>query len=351
MQRELDDDKRFTDRYDTEAECDAILDDLIEEAMGEGPPEGVASWLAEYLTSSTMSKGSLVSLLDTLIDTDAAGNPQEAHTIRAIEDAHDALIGSILENDLGPDAVGLSSAWNAAAEAGDWPLDGDPPEEFAEAVTDAADAKLVLEASEREAAAGDKAKAVHQLVTDWRGDGRLLAGTLNAIRQKVDPSVSAPGLLVSFQKVYDAQRDVTRANWLAHLQCTKTNRIDGDSKCHFTTFANGVMPGEETLGVSAGVPTLLTSLFSGATWDKQVHATVVVGSTRYHRYWNGKYTSQTGTKKAVNGAPVGATKVQLDVEWTRMQVVMTGLVTKAKDQHGRIGANQHGGQIKVDKIL
>jgi hypothetical protein len=345
IQRQLDDDGRFPARPVDGTTKRDILNELVAEALGvETEDEDEVKALDAYLRSSTATEASLVALLDDLIDLDEAYDGKDWE-LRAIESAHEAIIEAIYENDLGEDGIGTSKAWDVAVETGAWPLtEVDEPDSFEEAV---GAAKRRREEAATEAArkkAAGLISAAEAACAEYREKDWLLPGTVSEIeRLELAPERVAAAL----KQVLDAQRAATRTNWLAHLECTKANRIDGTENCHFTTFANGVMPGVETLDAGQSVDELKTELFNRVTSGKQIHATVVQGSTRYHRYWDGTYISSTGSR----AAPPAPTKAQLDAEWTRMKTVLTARIEQARASFGRIGANRYGRQIDVKAIL
>jgi hypothetical protein len=120
--------------------------------------------------------------------------------------------------------------------------------------------------------------------------------------------------------------------------------INGSANLHYTTFNNSVAPQADIANLRVDeneVDQLCAELFTAHTasvW--QLHATMVVGGHRYHKYWDGTYGSSPGAPAISAGD-----RVTLNNEHTRMVNEITGLVTEAKARHGRVSANQNGAQI------
>jgi hypothetical protein len=119
--------------------------------------------------------------------------------------------------------------------------------------------------------------------------------------------------------------------------------LDGPAAgTHFTTFNDALTKGNKLDNWRidrTDVDTTCNMLFGRVASLGQIHATVVVGPDRYHKYWDGTYSDNV----LDHGIDTGA----LDTEQIRMATAMTSKVQTAKDRHGRVGNNDRGQQLVV----
>lgn len=228
----------------------------------------------------------------------------------------------------GAGTVAVKTARAAAA----WPGRHGMPAPFPAAVIAEIDGRAAARAAEIVAA------------YEAYNDGRLNAGTRARVRVALAAGGGANLAAVNARLalVYGRQCTVTRLNWLQHLRIAG-EPINGNANCHYTTFNNSVAPEANIAALRVDqntVDQLCTALFTASTvWQRQLHATVVDGGNRYHKYWDGSYSA---------GVPAaGAVLDRLDAEFDRMHLEIRNLVISAKAEHGRVSDNSNGGQTPV----
>jgi hypothetical protein len=190
--------------------------------------------------------------------------------------------------------------------------------------------------------------ALRALIIDfeaYRTDDKLLTGTINKVHRALAPG---PHLnqraLQSLEATYKAQCEVSREDWLVHLGIAGRNTV-GPDRCHYTKF-NDAIDAFATLSVeTATVRELCAALFEAVPSLGQLHATRVVGGTRYHKYWDGTYSANVATDDLAVTDPVA--HAELDAKHTEMQRVMTEKVTSATAAHGRVGRNELGRRNRI----
>ena len=190
-------------------------------------------------------------------------------------------------------------------------------------------------------------EAVANEMNEFRQGGKLLQGTYDKILKNLASAgaFTLAAAKAEVQRIYDLQCNVTRLNWLEFLGVAGANVKVGDANGpHYTTFNNGVLQGAATASVTLSLDALCQRLFeTGINSTDQVHATVVDGANRYHKYWDGTYS---GHYYAMN---LAATNPGLDgklTEWHKKLVDdMRKKVQQAKDAHGRIGTNVRGPEV------
>jgi hypothetical protein len=78
----------------------------------------------------------------------------------------------------------------------------------------------------------------------------------------------------------------------------------------------------------------MNALFEDVDWYRRLHATQVIDDQSYHRYY-----SSGGAIYSANVTDEGIDTTILDREYDRMIGVVRGLVTTAKQEHGRVAGN------------
>lgn len=225
-----------------------------------------------------------------------------------------------------------AAGYNAAALA-TWPGRNPPhPAGFEVAITD----RVAANVAQRNA---DIAAAYQA----YRGDGRLLAGTIDQIKAAI-PNADIATVNARLATVYAGQINVTRQNWLTHLGVAGNN-MDGPNGFHITTFNNAVTTDGITLNTMT-VAAIMDVLFATVNTTGRIHASRKGAGPDNRKYYSGAAGAAGAYYQAgVAGiAPAGQILVQLDAKYTEMIQTMTAKVTQAKQNHGRIGANARGQQ-------
>jgi hypothetical protein len=218
--------------------------------------------------------------------------------------------------------LGDLAAQNAAAQVV-WPGRIDMPATFSAAVR----AEIARRVAARQLAIANAYAAYN--------DGRLLPGTINAIRNNLGAVATLDQVNTRLALVYGRQCTVTRENWLIHLEIAG-QAINGTPNLHFTTFNNSVASQADIQNLRVDQNdrnALCAELFINNTIHGQrLHATVVIGQDRFHRYW--------GDGPVLN-------QVALNGEYDRMRAFIHARVTAAINQHGRVGHNDHAQQLNI----
>jgi hypothetical protein len=235
--------------------------------------------------------------------------------------------------------LGIAAVWDlsahsayraqiaAAQKAGDWPRA----------------AELAAELDEKL----DEPEGIATEMNEFRQGGKLLQGTYDRILRRLADAgaFTLEAAKAEVALIYAQQCNVSRQNWLEFLGVAGANVKVGDPNGpHYTTFNDGVLQGAATASVTLSLDALCQRLFeTGINSTDQVHATVVDGANRYHKYWDGTYS---GHYYAMN---LAATNPGLDgklTEWHKKLVDdMRKKVQQAKDAHGRIGTNARGPDV------
>ena len=235
--------------------------------------------------------------------------------------------------------LGIAAVWDlsahsayrpqiaAAQNAGDWPL--------------------AIQLADELAGKLDEPEGIAAEMNEFRQGGKLLQGTYDRILRRLADAgaFSLAAAKAEVKLIYDRQCDVTRLNWLEFLGVAGANVKVGDANGpHYTTFNNGVLQGAASASVTLSLDALCARLFeTGIASTDQVHATVVDGADRFHKYWDGTYSGHYYARN------VAGTNPRLDAkltEWHKKLVDdMRKKVQQAKDAHGRIGTNVRGPEV------
>jgi hypothetical protein len=231
----------------------------------------------------------------------------------------------------GNPGAGDQAAKDAAAAA-EWTGRAAAPVGFAQAVT----AKIVQNAA-------DLAAARETAYLAYQGDGRLLVGTINLIKQALGAAPTVAAINTRLAAVYARQCNITRQNWLTHLEVAgATVNNSAVPNVHFTKYNNAVAAEGAIAGLRVDqhdVAALCDELFVNyITANFQLHATVEVGAVSHHKYWGGHRSP---------GVPGGVT-ARLNTEYDRMRDFFITRVTSAKASHGRVAANQYAQQTNAN---
>lgn len=224
-------------------------------------------------------------------------------------------------------AAPAARTYQASAQA-TWPGRAAMPAAFTQAIT----AKVAQRVAQRAAAIQAEYQA-------YQNNGRLLPGTINAIRLNLGGGADLATVQARLALVYGRQCTITRQNWLQHLGIAG-QAINGTANLHFTTFNDAVTTPAGLRVDQNTANQLCDALFTGVGAEARLHATLVVGVNRYHKYWGGVYSANQG------GMSV-AERGQLDGEYNRMVAHIRALVTTAKNNHGRVSDNANGQQNDV----
>lgn len=179
--------------------------------------------------------------------------------------------------------------------------------------------------AQREAA---RVAAINAAYQAYQANGRLLPITIVAIRQALGLGADLAAVQLRLTTVYERQCTISRQNWLIHLNIA-ARAINGNANLHYTTFNDAVTVGAGLRVDNNTVPQLCTHLFESVANFERLHATLVVGVNRYHKYWGGAYSANHAGMNA-------AQRIQLDGEYDRMIAEITARVTTAKANHGRV---------------
>lgn len=224
-------------------------------------------------------------------------------------------------------AAPAARTYQASAQA-TWPGRAAMPAAFRQAVTN----KVAQRVAQR-------AAAIQAAYQAYQNNDRLLPGTINAIRDALGPDADLATVQARLQLVYGRQCTITRQNWLQHLGIAG-EAINGLQNLHFTTFNDAVTTPAGLRVDQNTVQQLCTTLFTGVAVEARLHATLVVGANRYHKYWGGTYSANQAAMSVDERA-------RLDGEYNRMINHITLLVTAAKSSHGRVSDNANGQQNNV----
>jgi hypothetical protein len=80
-----------------------------------------------------------------------------------------------------------------------------------------------------------------------------------------------------------------------------------------------------------------------APWHRQIHATRVVGLSRYHRYWDGSESPNI----AAENFDTHAAYADLTARYAQMVRDMRSGVDEAKRTFGRVARNDRGQQLVI----
>jgi hypothetical protein len=209
-----------------------------------------------------------------------------------------------------------------AQKAGDW----------AEALKQAGELAKLLPAPEKTVAEMDA----------FRNGGKLVMATYDAILKKLGDAFTLAEAKAEVDRVYSLQCDVKRDDWLIFLGVAGANVKVGDPNGpHYTTFNAAVLRSAATASTNQSLDALCTELFeTGIGPMLRIHATVVDGEDRYHKYWGGAYANHYYNKN------LAGTNKGLDAKLTewydKLVADMRKKVKEAQDAHGRIGTNRRG---------
>ena len=182
---------------------------------------------------------------------------------------------------------------------------------------------------------------------------RLLVGTLVRIFEKLRAGAAYTNTdaLSLMETTLVQQCDVTRLNWLEHLNIAGDNvKVGGDAD-HYTTF-NTSVPAATIVSVSVyddstrsmrSTDDICNDLFTVAPWYDQIHATRVVGVNRYHRYWDGHESPNVG----IDGFAAHAAYADLTARHAQMIRDMRAGVEVARRNFGRVARNERGQQLAI----
>jgi hypothetical protein len=241
-----------------------------------------------------------------------------------------------------------SYAWDIAAEQGAIHMENNAganenaaaiavwPGRGAGAHPDAFERKIAAVVQERAQA---RERAIDTAYQGYIDNSRLLAGTVQNIRQALRADATLDEVNTRLTTVYQRQCEPTRENWLSHLGIAG-NAIDGNAGLHFTTFNDSV---PNPLAVRVDLRTrneLMDDIFGAVATARQLHATKVYNGFSYHKYYDATYIP-------AGGPPNIEAKAALDGEYNRMIQVMRGRVQAAKDAHGRIHHNNYAQQLGI----
>lgn len=203
--------------------------------------------------------------------------------------------------------------------------------------------KALQLAKELDTALEEPARIVADL-TAFRDDGKLVAATYDAILEKL---VTAGAFTLQaakdeLKRVYGLQCEVKRDDWLTLLGVAGSNvKVGSPDGPHYTTFNSGVLSGAAFASVDQDLDVLCTRLFkTGITSAFQLHATVVVGTDRHHKYWDGTYSWPFKDLSA--SEKVKAQGARLDEWHGKLVSDMRKKVQEAIAAHGRVGTNKTG---------
>jgi hypothetical protein len=183
-------------------------------------------------------------------------------------------------------------------------------------------------------------KKIAKGMTTWRDTQKLLAGTYDAALVKLGKAFTLAEAEAALKALYKTQCDVSRDNWLTHLDVAGAVVKAGNDANHVTLFNDAILPGVASASVETRFEILCGELFETAAWHLQLHATYVVGQARYHKYWGGKYSKNVNDDKleSTNKRAFDALNARFD----EMKQDMETKVRAAIAAHGRIGTNSKG---------
>ncbi|MEK3884470.1 hypothetical protein [Paenibacillus sp. PL2-23] len=179
---------------------------------------------------------------------------------------------------------------------------------------------------------------------------KLLQGTLmqifNKLGQRTD--YTNQDALQYMQDIYEQQCAVSRYNWLTFLGIAGGN-IVGTNNDHYTTFNDSVPPHASFSVKGKTKVKLCDELFGIGNDMLRLHSTRVVGTARYHRYWQTEGQLAPIYSQNVTEDNLASTNTQAyDALNLRYQSMRDHMLTKAQeaiDLHGRVGNNDRGQQL------
>ncbi|HEX7987867.1 MAG TPA: DUF4157 domain-containing protein [Duganella sp.] len=263
--------------------------------------------------------------------------------------AYEALVDFAVEIELTEDKPAWTAAINQAADAYEAnPAIGQPaavvaawPGRVGPAMPAGFAAAVNHEITSRALARTAQITAAYQA---YLNDERLNPGAIQAIKLAI-PHADIATVNTRLEVVYARQCNITRLNWLEHLGMAGGNTNPPNSPpIHYTKFNDALAAADDITNLRVDqrtVEELCNELFVNhiGMWE-QLHATVVVGRDRYHRYWSGFYGYPRAEDEKI--------KTKLDAEYDRMCQEITSLVTEAKNRHGRVARNRNGQQTSLN---